>query len=151
LIETGSDLAEHGVVRFRLRDLCAWVEKRVDVTYHEQGLSKLIKRLGFRPISARPEHSRSDPERQAAFKKRQPKDQRHKAAYLFAAARPETNRSAALVLPMPILDAMTLHLADISTQVTPGVHAVVVLDRAGWHTAHDIDLPDNISLLFLPP
>jgi transposase len=82
---------------------------------------------------------------------RQPKDQRHKAAYLFAAACPETNSAAALVLPKANTDAMTLHLAEISTQVTPGTHAVVVLDQAGWHVAHDLDWPDNISLLFLPP
>ena len=65
----GPGLAEHGVVRFRLYDLCAWVEKRFSVTYHEQGLSRLIKRLGFRRISARPQHPKSDPESQAAFKK----------------------------------------------------------------------------------
>jgi transposase len=69
LIEAGPDLAEHGVVRFRLRDLCALVAERFSVTYHEQGLSKLIKRLGFRRISARPQHPKSDPESQAAFKK----------------------------------------------------------------------------------
>jgi len=56
-----------------------------------------------------------------------------------------------LVLPKANTDAMTLHLAEISTQVTPGAHAVLVLDRAGWHVAHGLDLPDNISLLFLPP
>jgi transposase len=69
LIETGPELAEHGVVRWRLRDLCTWVEARFGVTYHEQGLSKLIKRLGFRRISARPQHPKSNPEDQAAFKK----------------------------------------------------------------------------------
>jgi len=46
---------------------------------------------------------------------------------------------------------MTRHLAEISTQVPKGAHAVVILDRAGWHVAHDLDPPDNISLLFLPP
>jgi transposase len=48
LIEAGANPAEHGVVRFRLRDLCAWVEKRFCVVYHEQGLSKLIKRVATR-------------------------------------------------------------------------------------------------------
>ncbi|MGH1481260.1 MAG: transposase, partial [Geminicoccales bacterium] len=72
---------------------------------------------------------------------RQPKDQRYKAAYLFAAACPETNRSAALVLPLANTQAMSLHLAEISTQVTEGAHAVVILDQAGWHTANDLDLP----------
>ncbi len=69
IIEAGPDLAEHGVVRFRLRDLCALVEARFGVTYGEQGLSKLIKKLGFRRISARPQHPKSDPEIQAEYKK----------------------------------------------------------------------------------
>jgi transposase len=69
IIEAGPDLAEHGVVRFRLCDLCALVEERFGVTYHEQGLSKLIKKLGFRRISARPQHPKSDPEIQAEYKK----------------------------------------------------------------------------------
>jgi len=48
--------------------------------------------------------------------------------------------------------AMTLHLAEISSQVAPGAHAVVVLDGAGWHRpAGRLRLPDNISLLHLPP
>lgn len=69
LIEAGPDLAEHGVVRYRLCDLCALVEQRFGVTYQEQGLSKLIKKLGFRRISARPQHPKSDPEIQADYKK----------------------------------------------------------------------------------
>lgn len=40
---------------------------------------------------------------------------------------------------------------EISTQVTVCAHAAVILDPAGWHTAHDLDLPDNIPLLLLPP
>jgi transposase len=47
---------------------------------------------------------------------------------------------------------MNLHLAEISTQVAPGAHAVVTLDGAGWHQQGDkLKLPENISLLPLPP
>jgi transposase len=59
--------------------------------------------------------------------------------------------SAALILPHANTEAMNLHLGEISTKVTAGAHAVVILDQAGWHTANDLDLPDNIPLLFLPP
>ena len=69
IIEAGPDLAEHGVVRFRLCDLCALVEGRFGVTYEERGMSKLIRRLGFRKISARPQHPKSDPKLQAEYKK----------------------------------------------------------------------------------
>ena len=63
MIEAGPDLAEHGVVRWRLRDLCALVAERFSVTYHEQGLSKLIKRLGFRCQSASSRDPLSAPKR----------------------------------------------------------------------------------------
>ena len=47
---------------------------------------------------------------------------------------------------------MNLHLAEISRCVTPGAHAVVTLDGAGWHQSGDkLKIPDNISLLKLPP
>lgn len=46
---------------------------------------------------------------------------------------------------------MNLHLAAISKQIAPGVHAVVIVDGAGWHIADALSVPDNISLLFLPP
>jgi transposase len=46
---------------------------------------------------------------------------------------------------------MNLHLAEISTCVTLGAHAVVTLDGAGWHQPGDkLKVPDNISLLPLP-
>jgi transposase len=47
---------------------------------------------------------------------------------------------------------MNLHLIEIARRVTPGSHAVIVLDGAGWHqTGGKLKLPDNISLLHLPP
>ena len=56
------------------------------------------------------------------------------------------------MLPFVNTEAMNLHLAEISTQVTPGAHAVLTLDGAGWHqTGGKLKLPDNISLLPLPP
>jgi len=47
---------------------------------------------------------------------------------------------------------MNEHLAEISRQVTPGAHAVVTLDGAGWHQPGGrLRIPHNISLLPLPP
>ena len=46
---------------------------------------------------------------------------------------------------------MQLHLAEISHAVAPDAHAVVLLDQAGWHTSSKLDIPDNITLLPLPP
>jgi len=55
------------------------------------------------------------------------------------------------VLPSANADAFALHLTEISRTVTPGAHALLVLDGAGWHGASGIVIPDNITLLALPP
>ena len=46
---------------------------------------------------------------------------------------------------------MNLHLTEISARVTPGRHAVLLLDQAGWHMSGEVAVPDNITLLPLPP
>jgi transposase len=46
---------------------------------------------------------------------------------------------------------MNLHLAEIARTVAPGAQAVLVLDGAGWHGSTALNVPDNISLLHLPP
>jgi transposase len=81
-----------------------------------------------------------------------PRDQRRKWAYIFGAVCPARDTGAALVLPTANAKAMNLHLQEISSQVSPGAHAVLILDRAGWHrSGGKLRVPDNISLLYLPP
>jgi transposase len=46
---------------------------------------------------------------------------------------------------------MALHLVEISRTVTPGAHAVLLLDQAGWHLSAKLDIPDNITLMPVPP
>ena len=45
---------------------------------------------------------------------------------------------------------MQLHLDEISRNVATGAHAVLILDRAGWHTTNNLGLPANITPIFLP-
>lgn len=54
---------------------------------------------------------------------------------------------------MPYCDtpAMQAHLIEISGAVERGAHAVVLLDQAGWHMSAKLELPDNVTLLPLPP
>jgi hypothetical protein len=82
---------------------------------------------------------------------RAPRDRRYAWAYLFGAICPARATGAGLVLPHADTAAMTLHLAEISRHVAPGAHAVVVLDQAGWHSAADLTVPENLTLLPLPP
>ena len=82
---------------------------------------------------------------------RAPRDTRYEWAYLFGAVCPERAVGAALVMPYADSEAMNLHLQEIGRAVTPGAHAILVLDGAGWHTSHTLDPPDNVTLLCLPP
>jgi hypothetical protein len=42
-------------------------------------------------------------------------------------------------------------LDELAAAVTPGAHAVVILDRAGWHTAKELTIPANLTPVYLPP
>ena len=55
------------------------------------------------------------------------------------------------MLPFADTEAMQLHLDQIGRAISPGAHAVVVLDGAGWHGATELRPPDNVTLLTLPP
>jgi hypothetical protein len=80
-----------------------------------------------------------------------PQDQRYASTYIFGAVCPYEGKGAALVMPLCNTAAMNLHLAEISTMLSPGKHAVLLLDQAGWHLSGDVAVPDNITLLPLPP
>jgi len=78
------------------------------------------------------------------------RDHRYTSVHLLGAVCPERGIGAAVVLPHVNVEAMTIHLAEISRNVTEGAHAVLVLDQAGWHTSPKLHVPENISLLPLP-
>ena len=80
----------------------------------------------------------------------QPADQRYESAYLFGAICPARGTGAALALPFADSQAMQLHLDEIARTVKPGAHAVLLLDRAGWHTSGVLAVPKNITLILLP-
>ncbi len=54
-------------------------------------------------------------------------------------------------MPYANTEAMNLHLQEISRAVAPGAHAALVFDGAGWHTGSELEPPDNITPIRLPP
>jgi transposase len=82
---------------------------------------------------------------------RQPKDQRYENAYLFGAVCPSRNTGVALIMPHADTEAMQKHIDEIGRAVAPGAHALVILDKAGWHTTRKLTLPNNLTLVPLPP
>jgi len=79
------------------------------------------------------------------------RDGRFGWTHIFAAVEPVSGRSFALVLPEATTPAMSLFLAELGATLADDEHAVVVLDRAGWHGAKALAVPDNITLVRLPP
>ena len=64
----GPKLARDGCVAWRIRDLCALVERRFGVVYSETGMLRLLKGLDLSWQKARPTHPETDPRAQARFK-----------------------------------------------------------------------------------
>jgi transposase len=68
-VEAGPDSARDGVVRWRRADLARRIEAEFGVRFHERRVGNHLAKLGFRRLSVRPEHPRTDPAAQTAFKK----------------------------------------------------------------------------------
>lgn len=69
LVEQGPDLDVDGVVRWRRIDLRDKIKSVFGVEMHERSVGKYLTSLGYRRLSVRPYHPKSDPEAQEAFKK----------------------------------------------------------------------------------
>lgn len=77
--------------------------------------------------------------------------QKGRTTHVFAAVCPERDAGVALVLPEASTTAISLFLAELSRAAPAGTHAVLVLDRAGWHVSVDLAVPANLTLAHLPP
>jgi transposase len=72
LVRQGPSLAEHGVVRWRRVDLSHLIKLRFGVELAERSVGAVLRRLGFRRLSARPRHPGHDAAAQDTHKKTSP-------------------------------------------------------------------------------
>src|SRR5215211_3638838 len=72
MVENGPTPAIHGVVRWRLKDLTLWVWEEFRISLSETTLSRELRALGYRKLSARPRHYAQNPEALELFKKVSP-------------------------------------------------------------------------------
>jgi len=79
------------------------------------------------------------------------RQQQYLSTYIYGAVCPSEGKAVGLVMPYTNTLSMQEHLNEISAQICPGKHGVVIHDRAGWHIAKDLAVPSNVSLLSLPP
>ena len=69
LVEAGPQPGKDKVVRWRRTDLRDRLEKDFGVVLHERTVGKLLTGLGYRRLSVRPFHPKSDPAAQEEYKK----------------------------------------------------------------------------------
>jgi len=56
IVESGPIPAVHGVVRWRIVDLCQWIFEEFRIAVSQQTLSRVLRKMGYRKLSARPRH-----------------------------------------------------------------------------------------------
>ena len=78
-------------------------------------------------------------------------DKRFTFAYIFACVEPGTDNAFSLIMPFADTAAMQEFLNRFSKTLASDEHAAMIIDQAGWHVANDLVVPDNISLVPLPP
>ena len=166
------DPAVHGVVRWWIVDLRQWIFEEFRVVVSRQTLSRELRAMGYRKLSARPRHhaqaagaiedqtpplactNRAAERRRSRGHRglgrrrgaRRPEEQDHpplgQARHasersrgranrfrLYLGDPPQYGKGAALVTPRCDTEAMTLHLAEIATQIAPGAHAALLVDQ----------------------
>ena len=73
IVESGPIPSVHGVVRWRIVDLIAWVFEEFGISLSEATMSRALRGLGYRKLSARPRHHAQNEHAVEAFKKTSPK------------------------------------------------------------------------------
>ena len=87
LVEAGPLPAVHGVVRWRLKDLAAWIRGEFAIYLDETTVGRSPRAMGYRKLSAGPRHHAQDPEAAVAFKKTFPSRSRRYSRPFRAAPR----------------------------------------------------------------
>lgn len=78
------------------------------------------------------------------------KQQSRQYINVFGAVCPATGQTQAMSSPVVNTEAMNVFLKIIS-EANEGYEVVVFMDRAGWHTANALDVPENVHIEYLPP
>jgi len=73
-----------------------------------------------------------------------------KFSYAFAALSPHDGVMDSLILPWVNASTMSMFLSTVA-QRHPDEYIVMVMDQAGWHFGQELEVPQNMRLVLLPP
>jgi transposase len=76
----------------------------------------------------------------------------YKWTYLYGFVRPESGQVFWMILPRVNTELFSLALGEFAKEVGVGKerHILLILDKAGWHTGGEVELPEGMHLEFLP-
>ena len=72
--------------------------------------------------------------------------------YLYGFVRPESGEAYWLILPTVSVELFSMALSEFAKALGVGENkrVLLVVDRAGWHTGGEVEVPEGIHLEFLP-
>lgn len=82
---------------------------------------------------------------------RAPRQTQYESLYLTGAVCPATGAAAAILTPTLNTGVFNVFLEELATQIPDDVHAILVLDQAGYHGSGEMRVPENVTLAYLPP
>lgn len=77
----------------------------------------------------------------------------YKWTYLYGFVHPESGKVFWMILPTVNVGLFSLALGEFAREVGAGKDKrviMLVVDQAGWHTGHEVEVPDGIHLEFAP-
>lgn len=103
-----------------------------EARFGQQGtLTRLWARTGSRPTAVR--------------------QTQYEYLWVLSAACPASGESVGLISPTLNTQVINLFLKQMSREMKPDAHAVLIWDGAGFHRAGELKVPANITVLQLPP
>ena len=69
--------------------------------------------------------------------------------YVYSAVNPMTGDDHSLILPYIDTKCMNLFLGEME-RALGDQEVILVMDGAGWHKSHDLKIPTNIEIMYLP-
>jgi hypothetical protein len=71
--------------------------------------------------------------------------------YVFGAACPQTGQTGGLLAPYLNTDTVNAFFGEFEKEVDCDVHVFMIWDQAGFHTSKKVKVPDNVTIIPLPP
>lgn len=77
--------------------------------------------------------------------------QRYDYLYVLGGVCPQTGQTAGLLSPYLNTDIVNRWFEQLSKEMDDDVHVALIWDQAGYHTTDHLQVPDNVTLIPLPP